>query len=132
MPEVQPISAAEGNGQKSMPPRRRGSVQQGLLAYYVLEGVSFVLAAFRRARIAWLIPQGEPFVLTRGAYSQYVSTTKWRPACTKRFGGGRERRWRLFSTFPYCARIFSNNSSTYGPINARDTGRFTDDPNPPT
>ena len=28
-------------------------------------------------------------LLTRGAYSQYVSTTKWR-----------ERRWRLFSTFP--------------------------------
>ncbi len=27
--------------------------------------------------------------LTRGAYSQYVSTAKWR-----------ERRWRLFSTFP--------------------------------
>jgi len=29
-------------------------------------------------------------ILTRGAYSQYVSTAKWR-----------ERRWRLFSTFPY-------------------------------
>jgi hypothetical protein len=28
-------------------------------------------------------------ILTRGAYSQYVSTAK-----------GRERRWRLFSTFP--------------------------------
>ena len=28
-------------------------------------------------------------LLTRGAYSQYVSTAKWR-----------ERRWRLFSTFP--------------------------------
>ncbi len=28
-------------------------------------------------------------MLTRGAYSQYVSTAKWR-----------ERRWRLFSTFP--------------------------------
>ncbi len=28
-------------------------------------------------------------LLTRGAYSQYVSTAK-----------GRERRWRLFSTFP--------------------------------
>jgi hypothetical protein len=28
-------------------------------------------------------------ILTRGAYSQYVSTAKWR-----------ERRWRLFSTFP--------------------------------
>ncbi len=27
--------------------------------------------------------------LTRGAYSEYVSTAKWR-----------ERRWRLFSTFP--------------------------------
>gem|GEM_PF-6480087 len=30
-------------------------------------------------------------ILTRGAYSQYVSTAK-----------GRERRWRLFSTFPVC------------------------------
>jgi len=28
-------------------------------------------------------------ILTRGAYSQYVSTAQWR-----------ERRWRLFSTFP--------------------------------
>jgi hypothetical protein len=39
--------------------------------------------------------------LTRGAYSQYVSTAKRRPACAKRFGEGRERRWRLFSTFPF-------------------------------
>jgi len=37
--------------------------------------------------------------LTRGAYFQYVSTAKWRPACAKRFGEGRERRWRLFPTF---------------------------------
>ncbi len=29
-------------------------------------------------------------MLTRGAYSQYVSTATWR-----------ERRWRLFSTFPF-------------------------------
>ena len=29
MSEVKLTSAAEGNGQKSMPPRRRGSVQQG-------------------------------------------------------------------------------------------------------
>jgi len=29
-------------------------------------------------------------LLTRGAYTQYVSTAK-----------GRERRWRLFSTFPF-------------------------------
>jgi len=28
-------------------------------------------------------------ILTRGAYTSYVSTAKWR-----------ERRWRLFSTFP--------------------------------
>jgi len=42
-----------------------------------------------RPRIAWLIPHGDPFVLARGAYAQYVSTAK-----------GRERCWRLFSTFP--------------------------------
>jgi hypothetical protein len=30
-----------------------------------------------------------------------VSTAKKRPACAKRFGEGSERRWRLFSTFPY-------------------------------
>ncbi|MEC4681539.1 MAG: hypothetical protein VST67_12700, partial [Nitrospirota bacterium] len=30
--------------------------------------------------------------MTRGAYSQYVSTAQWR-----------ERRWRLFSTFPFMA-----------------------------
>ncbi len=29
LPEIPSMSAAEGNGQKSMPPRRRGSVQQG-------------------------------------------------------------------------------------------------------
>jgi len=29
-------------------------------------------------------------ILTRGAYREYVSTAKWR-----------ERRWRLFSTFPF-------------------------------
>src|SRR5210317_443140 len=39
-------------------------------------------------------------ILTRGAYMEYVSTAKWRPACTKRVGEGRERSWRLFSTFP--------------------------------
>jgi len=54
-----------------------------------------LLAAFRRTRIAWLIPQGEPFVLARGAYAQYVSTAKGRPACHN-LGVG----WRLFSTFP--------------------------------
>jgi hypothetical protein len=41
-----------------------------------------------------LAEAGSPFskaaaLLTRGAYSQYVSTAKWR-----------ERRWRLLSTFP--------------------------------
>jgi hypothetical protein len=30
-------------------------------------------------------------VFTRGAYAEYVSTEKWR-----------ERRWRLFSTDPFC------------------------------
>jgi hypothetical protein len=39
--------------------------------------------------------------LMRGAYSQYVSPVKSRPACAKRFGEGRERHWRLFSTFPF-------------------------------
>jgi len=34
-------------------------------------------------------PSKAAAILTRGAYSQYVSTAKWR-----------ERRWRLFSTFP--------------------------------
>jgi hypothetical protein len=38
------------------------SFMGGRLAYYVLEGVSFVLARSRRALLAWLIPQGEPFV----------------------------------------------------------------------
>ena len=51
-------------------------------------------------------------ILTRGAYMEYVSTAKWRPACAKPlrplarkagFSGereGRERRWRLFPIFP--------------------------------
>jgi len=34
-------------------------------------------------------PEGDNPCLTRGAYMEYVSTAKWR-----------ERRWRLFSTFP--------------------------------
>ena len=51
-----------GNGQKS--PSSKTAV---------------LLAASRRARP----------LLTRGAYSLYVSTTKWRERC-----------WRLFSTFP--------------------------------
>jgi hypothetical protein len=38
------------------------SFMGGRLAYYVLEGVSFVLARSRRALLAWLIPQGDPFV----------------------------------------------------------------------
>ena len=33
-------------------------------------------------------------ILTRGAYVEYVSTAKWR-----------ERRWRLFSTFPGCSGL---------------------------
>jgi len=37
-----------------------------------------------------------------GAYTQYVSTAKGQPAARSRFGEGRERRWRLFSTFPKC------------------------------
>jgi hypothetical protein len=35
------------------------------------------------------VQQGRSHCLTRGAYMEYVSTAKWR-----------ERRWRLFSTFP--------------------------------
>jgi len=52
--------------------------------------------------------------LTRGAYSQYVSANaaksgksvrpkvrkKGDDACASHFGKARERRWRLFSTFP--------------------------------
>jgi len=67
---------AEAGSPSSPEPCRR----KGLLAYYVLEGVSFVLAASRRARP----------LLAREAYIQYVSMAK-----------GRERRWRLFSTFPF-------------------------------
>ncbi len=52
MPQVQPMSVAKGNGQKS--PSSKAAA-----------------------------------LLARGAYSQYVSTAQWR-----------ERRWRLFSTFP--------------------------------
>ncbi|MEC4680459.1 MAG: hypothetical protein VST67_07145 [Nitrospirota bacterium] len=36
-----------------------------------------------------LHPAGGNHCVTRGAYSQYVSTAQWG-----------ERRWRLFSTFP--------------------------------
>ncbi|MDA0740021.1 MAG: hypothetical protein O3A59_14000 [Nitrospirae bacterium] len=53
-------------------------------------------------------------ILTRGAYSQYVSANaaksgksvspkvrqKGDYVCASRFGKARERRWRLFSTFP--------------------------------
>jgi hypothetical protein len=39
-----------------------------------------------------LYPKGDNHCLTRGAYMAYVSTAKWRPACAKRFGEGRERR----------------------------------------
>jgi len=35
-------------------------------------------------------PSKAAAILTRGAYSQYVSTAQWR-----------ERRWGLFSTFPW-------------------------------
>ena len=72
MPEECSTSAAKGDGQKSMPPGEGG-------------GPSSKAAAF----------------LMRGAYSQYVSPVKSRPACAKRFGEGRERHWRLFSTFPF-------------------------------
>ena len=47
-------------------------------------------------------------LLARGAYSQYVSTVKGRPACAKRFGEGRERRWRLFSPFPSMDSLQTN------------------------
>jgi len=56
-----------------------------------------------RPRIAWLIPQSEPFVLERGAYARYVSTAK-----------GQERRWRLFSTFPYLIRLPEPSASFPG------------------
>ena len=52
-------------------------------------------------------------LLTRGAYFQYVSASgatrqvcepegqaKWRRCLASRFGKAKERRWRLFSTFP--------------------------------
>jgi hypothetical protein len=54
--------------------------------------------------------------LTRGAYSQYVSTAKRRPACAKRFGEGRERRWRLFSTFPFRIHPDLLGLSSHAPI----------------
>ncbi|MEE8125704.1 MAG: hypothetical protein V3T42_07830, partial [Nitrospirales bacterium] len=38
--------------------------------------------------------------LTRGAYSEYVSTAKWR-----------ERRWRLFSTFPYIHVVYCDQEN---------------------
>jgi len=56
------ISAAEGNGQKSLSSKAANRL---------------------------LDPAGANRCLARGAYLQYVSTAK-----------GRERRWRLFSTFP--------------------------------
>ncbi len=40
-------------------------------------------------------------LLTRGAYMEYVSTAKWR-----------ERRWRLFSTFPLCV-LFPRSATQY-------------------
>jgi len=52
-------------------------------------------------------------LLTRGAYMEYVSTAKGRPACAKRFGEGRERRWRLFSTFPIRIGYCCLDSSEY-------------------
>jgi len=46
---VKLLSAADGNVKKTCPREGGESVQQGPLAYYVLEGVSFVLARSRRA-----------------------------------------------------------------------------------
>jgi len=45
-----PRSAASGNVQKTCPRGGGESVQQGRLAYYVLEGVSFVFAVFHRGQ----------------------------------------------------------------------------------
>ncbi len=52
------LSLFEGSVQSCPEPCRR----ECRLAYYVLEGASFVLARSRRALLAWLIPQGDPFV----------------------------------------------------------------------
>ncbi len=54
-----PRSAASGNVQKACPRGGGESVQQGLLAYYVLEGVSFVFAVFHR---------GQPLVDARSVH----------------------------------------------------------------
>ncbi|MEC4679739.1 MAG: hypothetical protein VST67_03460 [Nitrospirota bacterium] len=48
-------------------------------------------------------PSKAAAILTRGAYSQYVSTAQ-----------GRERRWRLFSTFPGCKASPSLRTSHKG------------------
>jgi len=60
-----------------------------------------------KAANSLLGPAGPHRCLTRGAYIKYVSTAQWRPACAKRFGEGRERRWRLFSTFPFSCKFLS-------------------------
>ena len=61
---------------------------------------------FRRVRPVLSGAEGKAAaLLTRGAYSQYVSTAKGRLlVCANRSGEARERRWRIFSTFPF--RIF--------------------------
>jgi len=65
-----------------------------------------LLAASCRARIAWLIPKGEPVV---GAQSIHSVREHGKMATCLRvaafslrshFGEGKERRWQLFSTFP--------------------------------
>ncbi len=64
------------------------------MAYLTLEDKSGYLKFFPHQNKG-----GNPAaaLLTRGAYSQYVSTAKWRPCLCE----ARERCWRLFSTFPF-------------------------------
>jgi hypothetical protein len=52
-------------------------------------------------------------ILTRGAYMKYVSTAKWR-----------ERRWRLFSTFPESKPPFSLKSVNISKITLVSGFRF--------
>ncbi|MEC4674394.1 MAG: hypothetical protein VST68_09415 [Nitrospirota bacterium] len=66
-PMIRRASSVGGNGQKTLlchPPKAKGAK-----------------TPFSTGKAA--------AILTRGAYTVYVSTAKWR-----------ERRWRLFSTFP--------------------------------
>ena len=81
---VKLISVADGNVKKTCPREGGESVQQGPLAYYVLEGVSFVLARSPAGPNGFVHPRRVTHLcVTHGAYSGYVSTAKWQPACAK-------------------------------------------------